>query len=72
MSTLIQWWSSELDRLMPNAPQTFWVRNSYDMMYSKLKPSLSREALIREMVPEEDKQVKSKYLIYLSYIHFED
>jgi site-specific DNA recombinase len=24
------------------------------------------------MVPEEDKQVKSKYLIYLSYIHFED
>jgi hypothetical protein len=25
-----------------------------------------------KMVPEEDKQVKSKYLIYLSYIHFED
>lgn len=50
----MQWWSSELDRLMPNAPQTFWVRNSYDMMYSKLKPSLSREALIREMVPEEE------------------
>jgi hypothetical protein len=25
-----------------------------------------------EMVPEEDKQVKSKYLIYLLYTHFED
>lgn len=33
---------------------------------------LRRSPAKEQMVPEEDKQVKSKYLIYLLSIHFED